>query len=129
MFHEASWQQPASGREKGRSCLGKLLPPSETGDLEAAIHSFSFPPVFYTSLKLDTKMKFMGFDQRDTQLLCCENYYWHNFIYADNDILRILYEFWIKLKFSFIAVLRIFGVTISYGKCSLSQDFLAECNC
>lgn len=39
------------------------------------------------------------------------------------DIFIILYEFWIKLKFSSIAVLRIFGVTINYGRCYLSQDF------
>lgn len=45
-FHEESWQQLASGREKQRHCPGKLLPPSETVDLKSVIQSFSFPPFY-----------------------------------------------------------------------------------
>lgn len=45
-FQEESWQQPASGREKGRGCPGKLLPPSETVDLKSVIHSFVFSPFY-----------------------------------------------------------------------------------
>lgn len=117
------------GERKGEAAWGNCFLHQKLGTWKQQSTHSVLPPVFSTSLKLDTKIKFMGFGQRDMQLLCCENYYCYNFIYADNDIFRILCEFWIKFKFSFIAVLRIFGVTVSYGKCNLSEDFLAECNC
>lgn len=54
-FHEASWQQPTSGREKERGCRGKLLPPSEIVDLKSVIHSFSFSPFYNLLLYWDRR--------------------------------------------------------------------------